>query len=188
MCLQYKTNPLKGPWNRFCISHLVSLQLHLKVLWMLSAELCLPQRPSYRGCPSHRATWTDTRWGEEMADMLVNVLVWQAQVLEPRGWKQSDKAAGRQRTFNTHLFHPTPYWLESTLFPCVPGEVLEDPGGQWEGRPEGGGVHKRKPNQTGGIEAWLWLPCWDSGLQLCRIRAAQRAHPGPHQESPYVVI
>lgn len=78
--------------------------------------------------------------------------------------------------------------LSSYSCPCTfPGEVLEDSRGQWGSGEVGGGAQQGEPYQAGWYVAKLQLPHWGSGLQLCRLRATQRAAADPHQEIPYVV-
>lgn len=79
-----------------------------------------------------------------------------------------------------------PFCKNPSVSLCVTGEVLEESWGRWGRGPEGGGAQEGEPHQVGGYEARLHLPHRGSGLQLCRIRAAQPAPPDPHQESPYV--
>lgn len=79
--------------------------------------------------------------------------------------------------------------LSSSSCPCMfIGEVLEDSRGQWGSGKVGGGAQQGEPYQAGRYVAKLQLPHWGSGLQLCRIRATQRAAADPHQEIPYVVL
>ena len=176
----------------------VSPQLRLKRPQTLKAKLSLPQRPWCGGWLRLRATWITTRSGEILPELLtcqialinrIFMITIKYKALLQRYIALNMKCCLVRLSFKPFNLPAAKCWiLAVSSLSRAQGEVLEDSRRQWGRGPDCVCAQQGKPHQAGGDEGKLQLLCWGSGLQLCWIRAGQRAPADPHQESSYVVL